>query len=203
MNYRILACLLATISLFPSPVLADFGGSTAARRAVSPNGDLIVRIVSERRSGDQKAKSPTRNIVRFYEYDRAADTYKKRSSFEVETGLGNLMYVSNEGDLIFIGLHEKNSVRLFSREGKLRKTWGTKSFLTAKQQRGCALTGSTLQWLEEAGFVEGRFHFRGPSHVVRALAPPFTLMRGADPDLSFSGAIDIKKSKLEMHETEP
>ncbi len=75
-------------------------------------------------------------------------------------------------------------------------------FLTKEEIKACAETGSTLQWLEEAAFHGRVFDLRGPSRFIRALQASYTVMRGADDNVTFSASINVKTAKLKKHEPE-
>jgi hypothetical protein len=66
----------------------------------------------------------------------------------------------------------------------------------------CAQTGSTLQWLEEGACYDRMFYLRGPSRLIRALRPPYTVTRYPDEKVAFSATIDIENAVLEKHEPE-
>jgi hypothetical protein len=107
---------------------------------------------------------------------------------------------SSSGDLVLISLWEKKAIVLYSPEGKRLKAWDLAAFLTKKEIKGCAKTGSTLQWLDAAGFDERTFWFSGPSPAIRGLQPSYTIMRGRNPKVSFSGEIDAEEAELTRHE---
>lgn len=176
-----------------SPCYCDFIGPEVAVRAMSPDGQLVVRITKGTKdpSGTERAK----HGVSFYEFDSAANAYVFRSSFTTDS-LSQLLYVSNSGELAMISLKEEESLRLHKRDGTLLKSWNLRNFLSAAEITACAKTGSTIQWLEEASFVGKRFYIRGPSRVIRALKPPYTVMRGVAEDVEFFASIDVDTAKL-------
>jgi hypothetical protein len=196
---RIIACLVSAFVLLASPVHGDFAGPIPATRALSPDGNLLVRITPNDAKGDLE------NLyvynVTYYAYAAASDSYVKRSSFRLQGYLSEMLYVSNSGDLVLIALDPKEAIRLYSPEGKPVKTWDLSDFLTKKEIKACAQTGSTLQWLDEASFSDRTLTFRGPSHVIRALQASYTVMRGANPRVSFSGTLDATTGDL--HKDEP
>jgi len=180
-------------------VWADFSGPTRADNAASPDGNLVVRIEidkSERPPGALRS-----HVVRYYEFDASKDSYVRRSEFRLNS-LGQLLFVSNGGDLVMISLGEKEAIRLYAKDGKLVKAWGLDELLIPSEIEACAQTGATLQWLEEGAFFERSFYFKGPSLRIRALQPPFTVMRGANAKVSFSGTVDAKTGKLQMDKPE-
>ena len=148
---------------------SDFLGPSFARHAVSPDG-----------------------------FDQSKDSYIRRSGFEL-TGLSQLLYVSNAGDLIMISLCEGDCIRLYSKDGKLVKTWKLNEFLSKEEIEACAQTGATLQWLEEGAFSDRVFHFRGPSRQIRGLTPPYTVMRLPDEKVIFSASIHTATAELVKH----
>lgn len=194
-NRRQASLLAVLLLLLAHAVRADFGGPIPATRAISPDGNVLVRIKMD--------ESPVikgvarKNQLSFYEYNLKDDKYVRRSGFELD-GRGQLLLVSNEGDIALISLSELEAIRLYSKAGKLRKTWKLDEFLTPAEIKACAQTGATLQWFEEGGFSEGGFYFRGPSHMIRALQAPYTVIRGYDDKVSFSGHIELKTQTLEM-----
>jgi hypothetical protein len=80
------------------------------------------------------------------------------------------------------------------------KSWNLNEFLTASQIEACAKTGATLQWLDEGAFLEQNFYFKGPSHRIRALNPSFTIMRGVDAKVTFSGLLDAENATIHLDE---
>lgn len=167
--------------------LADFTGPQSEWKAMSPDGNLVVRI-SEKR--DYSELSAT-----YYEYDAMNDEYARGKTIPV-LGRAQMLYVSNAGDLIMIALGQEESISLYSKDGKLTRQWSLKDFLTAKEIKACAKTGSTLQWFDEGTFANRTFHFRGPSRRIRGLQPSYTVMRGADSKISFFGTVDAKSGTL-------
>jgi len=168
---------------------SDFYPPTAAQRAMSPDGNLLVRIT---------APVTSRKFdVAYYVFDAASDSYVRRSSFQMTGGPGEMMYVSNAGDLVLISLSEKDAIRLVSPSDGLVRSWDLSRFLSRREIKACARTGSTLQWLEEGAFSNDTFRFRGPSTVIRALGgTSYTVMSGAKPSVSFSGSLDAATGEL-------
>ncbi|MCA9124229.1 MAG: hypothetical protein KDB11_28830 [Planctomycetales bacterium] len=197
----ILILLTSLLSLLHSQLArADFVGPSVARHALSPNGELLVRIKTPKR--DEGSKAPPKHEVSYYEFDATKDSYIQRSSFELTGYLAQMLYVSNAGDLVLVALGEKEAVRLYSKDGKLALSWDLNAFLTKDEVKACAQTGSTLQWFDEGAFYNRVFYLRGPSRLIRALSPPYTVMRGADDKVTFSAAIDTENAKLKKHEPE-
>ena len=194
----ILLPLLVLSTVYPAQ--ADFVGPSVARHALSPDGKLLVRIKTAML--DDRSEDPPKHEVAFYEFDATEDSYVRRSEFQMTGALGQMLYVSDAGDLVLVSLSENTAVRLFSKAGKLVKSWNLDEFLTADEIKACAKTGSTLQWLEERVFYDRVFYLRGPSRVIRALSPPYTVMRGADEKVAFSAAIDSADATLKKHEPE-
>lgn len=180
----------------------DFFGPSHARHAMSPDGKLLVRINTAKRDEKEDNPVPPKSEVTFYEFNGEKDSYVRRSSFELVGYLSQMLYISNSGKLIFVSLGEKDSIRMYSSEGKIEKTWSLKDFLTESEIEACAMTGSTLQWFEEGQFHDDVFFFHGPSQSIRALRSPFTIMRGINPGISFSASINTKTSELIKHELE-
>lgn len=188
------------VLLHMQPALADFVGPSVARHALSPNGQLLVRIKTAKR--DERSNEPPKHEVSYYEFDASEDSYIQRSGFKLTGSLGQMLYVSNAGDLVLISLKENEAIRLYSKEGKLANSWDLDDFLAEHEIDACAKTGSTLQWLEEGAFDDRVFFFRGPSRRVRALSPPYTVLRGADEAVAFSAAINSENAMLKKDEPE-
>jgi hypothetical protein len=189
-----------SVILFISSATADFAGPASATKAMSPDGNLLVRIMPAKNAQDDDEK-PMYNVV-YYKFDAAKEGYSKHSEFALKDYPGQMMYVSNAGDLVIISLSEKEAVTLYSPEGKRLKAWDLADFLTKKEIEGCAETGSTLQWLDEASFGGRDLYFRGPSRVIRAMQGSYTVMRGADEKIAFSGVLDVVERKLTKDEPE-
>jgi hypothetical protein len=190
-------CLIA---LSITAAKADFAGPVYATKAMSPDGNLLVRITLVKHADDNEEK-PTYNVV-FYKFGAAKEGYLKDSEFVLRDYLGQMMYVSNAGDLVIVSLGENEAVMLFSPEGKRLKAWNLDEFLTKEEISACAQTGSTLQWLEEASFGGRSPYFRGPSRVIRAMQASYTVMRGADEKISFSGILELKERQITKDEPE-
>ena len=186
--------IVLTVLIASASARADFVGPSTALFASSPDGRLVVRIRPS--SIDPKTQKATPSAVFFYEYDAKQDSYKFASKFEHSGSLSNLLFVSNAGDLVFVSLGEKDSMRLYAKDGSLRKSWNLADFLKPEEIKGCGQTGATLQWLEEGMFFDRTFQFRGPSRIIRALSAPFTIMRAPDEKVYFTGTIDASKAVL-------
>ncbi len=106
------------------------------------------------------------------------------------------MNVSDVGDLVLMRVSEGEAIRLYSRSGKLKKSWDLANFLKRVDIRACAQTGSTLQWLDEGAFSGRVFYLRGPAQRVRGLRPPYTIMRGANLKVKFAAVIDAEKATI-------
>lgn len=190
-----LAC--AVWILLASVARADFAGPSTMTRALSPNGELLVRATLVAK-GTREAPLPSYDIA-FYRFDAAKDAYSLDHRFQLKTVLGQFVFVSNAGDLLMVNLSDAGSMDLYTNDGASAGSWDLKDFLTAEEIEGCAQTGSTLQWFEEGRFYERQFGFRGPSDTIRAVSPPYTLMRERKDDVYFSGRIDADSGKLEMY----
>jgi hypothetical protein len=195
---RLSLIFIAALLLLPNAARPDFAGPTVATRAVSPDSNLVVRI-EKQRAADLKV---VKYKVSYYEYDGDSDSYRHTTSFDLGPPLSQLLFVSDAGDLLFVSLAERDAVRLYSKAGKLVKTWSLGDFLSKEEIDGCAQTGSTLQWFESGGFVANpalgyrAFHLAGPAKTIKALHPPLTVMRGADPNVSFEATIDMTTTKI-------
>ncbi|MFV1965577.1 MAG: hypothetical protein ACC628_09160 [Pirellulaceae bacterium] len=200
MKPNLIFVLLLLVLSHVQAARSDFVGSSVARHALSPDGKLLVRIKTTKR--DEKSKDPPKHEVSYYGFDATKDSYVRRSRFQLTGYLSQMLYVSNSGDLIMISLGEKHAVRLYSKKGNLTKSWSLEDFLTKDEIKACAQTGSTLQWLEEGAFYDRVFYLRGPSRLIRALRPPYTVMRGADDKVTFSASINTETAKLKKHEPE-
>jgi hypothetical protein len=191
--------LALVIAAIGTPAFADFFGPSAARRATSPNGEMIVRIhSSEPKEPDARAK----HELIYYQFDSSRDSYTRRSSFELD-GLPMLLFLSDSGDLVMVALGHSDAVRLFSKDGKLVQSWDLDDFLTEDEIEACSQTGSTLQWFDEGAFHDRVFHFRGPAQRIRALTPPYTVMREANSEVTFSALIESATSKLKKLDGQP
>jgi len=122
---------------------ADSVGPSVARHALSPDGKLLVRIKTAKR--DDKSRDLPNHEVSYYEFDASKDSYVRRTSFQLTGYLAQMLYVSNSGELIFVSLREKDAIRLYSKRGKVTRSWALDDFLTKDEIIACAQTGSTLQ----------------------------------------------------------
>ncbi len=174
-------------------VHADFGGPSYAESALSKDGQLVLRV---KRTLDE-SKKRSRYDATQYAYNSETDSYQKKVTYRLEAGGGQKMFLSNAGDLVVVSLSEAGAVDLYSPEGKLVKSWNLDELITKKQIEACAMTGSTLQWFQEGSFYERKFYFRGPSQVIRGLenSVSYTVMRGANLDIEFTGQIDAQTGK--------
>jgi hypothetical protein len=190
---RSLIAFVLLVVLGISSAQADIAGPAIAKTATSPDGNLLVRI-----AGERLENGGTAFVVQYYEFDEAKDAYIRKSELRLpETiPLGQFLFVSNSGDLAIVCLSEREALHLITKDGKKARGWDLKAFLTPGEIEGCARTGSTIQWLDDGAFFGNRFYFKGPSHRIRALEPPFTLMRGVDPKISFSGTLDSTTAEL-------
>jgi hypothetical protein len=189
-------CLLLFPLWLSQAARADFDGPSSARRAMSPDGNLVIRITPGK---SPDARQTPKHRVTYYEYESSGDRYVRRSEFQLGESLSQMLYVSNAGDLVMIFLDDQDAVRLYSKEGKLVKSWSLGDFLSKAEIDACAQTGSTLQWFEEGAFSGRRFYFSGPSRLVRALQS-YTVMRAADAKVSFSGELDVTAVELSKDE---
>lgn len=194
---NILIFLWLIVLLLVQAARADFTGPSVATHAISPNGELLVRIKTGK--GKVNSQNIPEHEVTFYVLDAAKDSYVRNTSASFTGYLAQMLYLSNEGDLIFVSLDETEAIRLYSKDGKLRKSWDLADFLTKDEIKSCAKTGSTLQWLEEGAFDDRTFSFYGPSRRIRALSPPLTVMRGANFKVTFSGSINAVNAELKKH----
>jgi hypothetical protein len=118
MRYRLVFLPLVISLLLTQTLTADFAGPSPARNALSPDGQLLVRITTPKR--DKDSKDLPKHEVSYYEFDAIKDVYTRSAHFPLTGYLGEMLYVSNAGDLIMISLGEKEAVRLYSKEGQLR-----------------------------------------------------------------------------------
>ena len=123
----------------------------------------------------------------------------RQSDFTLTGKLGQMLYVSNAGDLILISLGEKDTIRLYSRAGTLAKSWDLKEILSKDEIQSCAKTGATLQWIDEGSFHDRTFYCHGPSRLIRALKPPYTVLRGANVKVTFSATLNAENARLTKH----
>lgn len=192
-------CLLALLLAVADglPARGDMVGPTPATQATSPDGNLLVRIKRVTpNNGNEAEQDAPRFKVSYYAYHEATDTYAVASHFTLTDRLGQMLYVSNAGDLVMITLGRDQAIRLYTRQGQLAKAWDLADFLSKREIRSCAATGSTLQWFNEGLFYDRKFYVYGPSQWVRALPASFTLMRGVDPQVTFSATIDAATAEL-------
>jgi hypothetical protein len=172
---------------------ADFAGPTSMTRAISPDGNTVVRLKSD---GKREANGLRRASASRYVFDEATNTFTHRATFEFSDGLPELIYVSDEGNIVMINLGELAALRAFDTEGKAVGTWDLSDFLTKREIKASAQTGSTLQWFETGRFENDRFLFSGPSSTIKALVPPFTVMRPAKRSVSFTEVLDFKSGEI-------
>lgn len=204
----VLAMIGPCLLVFASSAFADFVGPVTAKAAISPDGSAIVRISYEKLSQKEIEEARGRSkhggvftrkeIATIYSYNPATDSYAKKARIETGHLAPQFLYISNEGDVVFVSLGEKGALHLFSKDGKVRKSWDLLDFLTRREIFACAKTGSTLQWFKNGAFVGRTFYFRGPSRGIQALRPPYTLMRTANENVEFSGSIDAEKADINM-----
>lgn len=201
MKTRIACSLLATLSVVACnlPLLADFGGSIWTLCAISPDGKALVRISKVETSDDENQLPTYQGLV--FSFDDKKEDFVLVRKFPFDSVPPNLLFLSDAGDVVSIRLQEKGALTWYSPQGKLEKAWDLKDFLTESQINGCAETGSTLQWFDEGQFYERTFHFNGPSHRIRAMLPPFTVMRGYDEKVTYAGRLDAEKSELKAAAT--
>lgn len=200
MRLRLAATSVLLVLAHFQAARSDFVGPSVARHALSPDGQLLVRI--ETGKGENQSNDAPKHEVVFFEFDSSKDAYVRSSSFQLSGHLSQMLYVSNSGDLVMISLGEKSAIRLYARAGALVKSWNLQDVLTENEIRACAQTGSTLQWLEEGAFFNRVFYLRGPSRLIRALSPPYTVMRGADEKVTFTALIDAENAKLTKEQPE-
>jgi hypothetical protein len=189
----VFACLLALMPL--KTTLGDYGGPTAARYAISEDGNWVVRIKTSEKKPEAD-EYPTHEVC-YYMFDDASDEYVRQTSFKFTDDLPQMLYVSNDGDLLLITLSESNSIRVFSGTGAAMKSWSLEQFLTKEEIAACAETGSTTQWFEEGSFYDRVFVFKGPSRRIRCLKSPYTVMRGSDEKVTFAASLDLKSQTIE------
>jgi hypothetical protein len=185
---------LLLVPCYTRSAQADFGGPIAATHAMSPNGSLIVRITPPK-AVDKSPIAP-KHEVHYYEFDKSLDGYVHKTTFTLAGYLGQMLYVSDAGDLVLISLEKKDAIRIYGKDGKLAKSWSLTDFLTDAEIEGCAQTGATLQWLEEGAFYDRVFWCKGPSRQIRALLGSYAVMRGEDAKVQFSAAIEISNLTL-------
>lgn len=166
---------------------SDLNGPSLAQHALSPDGKVIVRV--ERLSGDNG--SPPQYEASYYQFHAAENSYRRTCSFVIRNYSAQLLFVSNAGDLLTVMLSERDAITLYSPEGNVVKSWNLSDFLSNSQIAACAETGSTVQWFDEGAFHDREFSCIGPSRRVRAVQPPFTIMRGVNGEVSFTISIDV------------
>jgi hypothetical protein len=202
MNVRVVSLGLLLLLPLARTARPDFAGPTSATHALSPNGDVAVRI--ETLSSDPKGEQPPKHELSYYEFDPSSQSYHRRASFEFQGKLPQLLFVSDHGDVVMVSLwhDDKTAIRLYSKNGKLVKSWSVKKIMTKAEAKACALTGSTIQWFDEGSFGDRTFYFSGPSHMIRGLRPSYTVMRGADEKVFFSGSINAETGQLTKDKAE-
>ncbi len=198
-------CALLVLSCLTQIASADFLGPTTATKAISPDGNLVIRVKLDAgfKIGEASAVEGVKRLheLTFYEYSVKDDKYVQRSSFMVDVR-AQFLFVSNEGVVAMISLSNIEAIRLYSKDGKHLNSWKLDKFLSPAEIKACAKTGSTLQWLEEGAFSKSTFNFRGPSQWIRALQPPYTVMRAYDEKVFFSGRINLETMELTMDKPE-
>lgn len=188
---------VTAIAVVMSPFVAargDFAGPATAMFAASPDGNLIVRLTVAENS--DAADRPPRTLIHYYRFNPSKNDYVPDKVVECSGAWGQMLYVSNAGDVVAVGLSETGSLQIFSPDGKLVKKVDLKQFLTQNEIDACARTGSTLQWLDEGSFAGRKFYFSGPSHLIRAIRGSFSVMRGADEKVRFAASIDAATGEL-------
>lgn len=173
--------------------IADFAGPISMTRAISPDGNTLVRLTSDRK---RDANGLPRASASRYVFEETANAFTHRATFEFSDGLPELLYVSDQGNIVMINLGEITALRAFDTEGKVIGTWDLPDFLTKREIKASAQTGSTLQWFETGKFEENKFIFSGPSSTIKALVPPFTVMRPAKRSISFTEVLDFKSGEI-------
>ena len=177
-----------------STLRADFAGPSRQMAAGSPDGSVVVRVKQIEAAG--KLTPKPKCLFTFYEYDSSADVYKSTSSFEAQCSSWQLLFVSNAGDLVLVNLSDREAICLYSKAGKLVKSWDLNRFLTKAEIEACGLTGSTLQWFEDGTFAGDVFQFCGPSTNIKSLHPPYSVMRSPDKSVSFFGSVNLTTGAL-------
>jgi len=100
-NNLIVIALVATTSIQAG---ADFFGPSKATHAVSPDGQVIVRIKTVKESEEAIHRV---HEVSYYSYDDQANSYRFDTSFKVKGYRSHFLYVSNSGDLALFHWGEK------------------------------------------------------------------------------------------------
>ena len=180
----------------PVGAATDIVGPSRARAAVSPDGNRVVRRTAV--ESKQVPPPPLVHVMAQHRFDGKTDGFVKQFEVRLTDYLAQFLFVSDAGHVVMVSLTPKNSLRLYSEDGKLQKSWNLDEILSKAEIEACGQTGSTIQWFEE-GSVSPHgesFYFRGPSTRLRALGPSYTIMRGADEKVGFSRQLDLKASAL-------
>ncbi|MBL9202161.1 MAG: hypothetical protein JNL39_16745 [Opitutaceae bacterium] len=194
-SFRLLLILL----LITSAAFADFFPPPAASFAASTDGTKVVRV-----SREGAPKQSERVTV--YAFNKSKDSYLAVRSFVLtDAHAGEFMFVSDDGrHVVFAGIgayigERGLGVWIFT-DGKLAKRWKIEDLLTATEIEGCARTGATLQWLDQASIRDGLLYLHGPARGVRGWGSSFTVMKGRDENVTFSLKIDLAEMKLKRSE---
>jgi hypothetical protein len=202
---RLLFLASLALSCLAQVASADFLGPTTATKAMSSDGNLVVRVKLDAgfKIGEASAVEGVKRLheLTFYEYSVKDDKYVQRSSFMADLR-AQFLFVSNDGIVAMISLLDMEAIRLYSKDGKQIKSWNLDKFLSPAEIKACAKTGSTLQWLEEGAFSNGTFNLRGPSQWIDAIQPPYTAMRPYDEKVSFAGRLNLETMELTMDKPE-
>ena len=133
MNFRLGLIVFFLINSNLQPVRPDLSGPSVARHASSPDGNVLVRIKTLKRAANAR-KLPIHEVA-YYHFDASSDTYSRKSHFVLKARLSQMLHVSNSGELILISLAEQNAIRLYSRNGKLSKSWNWKMCSPKRRSR--------------------------------------------------------------------
>jgi hypothetical protein len=198
---RMITCVLCIAVFAASHASADMTPPPFARRAISHNGQTVVRVVSVKGKDDQETRP--KDHVSVYSYSVKKDAYIRVSSFDLgDLCASDKLFVSDDGRfLIFVNIghwvgDDALGIRVYSKRGKLLKRWNVSDFLTRKQIRASIKTGSTTQWFDDGEFEGHTFRFSGPAEIVRGWGSTIAVMHGGDPRVSYSFSLDLKKLEL-------
>lgn len=185
----------ACVLLLSQVCHADFFPAVPMLRAMAPSGELIVRI--------KQSPAGANSAVSLYRYNPEEDRYVRESGFELNGSLPHQLFVSDSGDIVLASYGEVGAIRLYSKEGELHETWDLQDFLSKSEVKACAETATSVQWFDDGEFVARKFYFHGPSSTIRGMPASFTVRRGANLRISFSGVIDAETGELTKNSIKP
>lgn len=192
-----LICLVAICD----PARGDTTFQPYQTHAMSQDGSAVVRIELGEWSKDRKKRESKDQVV-IYRYSKEADAYHRTARFD----LGDLhpaecLFVTNDGRFVaFANVSGRDgralALRIYNAEGKLLRKWMLADLLDKEEIEACYLTGSTIQWIEDAYFTRDEFRFFGPAKTMHGQFMSFTVMRKGKEGVSYSRTIDLRSMEI-------